>query len=51
MTPPGAAGPKNVVLLLFDSLNRHMLSAYGGREAQTPNFDRFAARARIFDHH
>jgi arylsulfatase A-like enzyme len=49
--PAAAAGPKNVVLLLFDSLNRHMLGAYGGREAITPNFDRFAKRAQVFENH
>lgn len=53
--PSDAAAPKpfakNVVVFLFDSLNRHMLSAYGGSEAKTPNFDRFAARALRFDNH
>jgi arylsulfatase A-like enzyme len=49
----GRAGitPKNVALFLFDSLNRHMLGAYGGAEFPTPNFDRFAARAVRFDSH
>ncbi len=56
MTAPAAEaapGPfaRNVIVLLFDSLNRHMLSAYGGGEAQTPNFDRFAAKAAVFDNH
>lgn len=51
MSAPERTPPKNVVLLLFDSLNRHMLSAYGGAEAVTPNFDRFAARAVVFDNH
>lgn len=50
MAPP-FTGPKNVILLLFDSLNRHMLPAYGGHEAATPYFDRFARRARVFDNH
>ncbi len=36
------------IMLMFDSLNRHMLSCYGG-EAKTPNFDRLAARAVTFD--
>lgn len=43
--------PRNVIFLLFDSLNRHMLGAYGGREFATPNFDRFAARSVRFDKH
>lgn len=41
----------NVVVLLFDSLNRHMLGSYGGAEFDTPNFDAFAARARRFNRH
>lgn len=39
------------VFVLFDSLNRHMLGPYGGRRVPTPNFDRLARRARIFDNH
>lgn len=39
------------VFVLFDSLNRHALEAYGGTAVRTPNFDRFAARAVTFDKH
>ena len=39
-----------VIFVLFDSLNRLALGAYGGRLA-TPNFDRFAARAVTFEQH
>ncbi len=39
------------VFVLFDSLNRHMLSPYGGTRIPTPNFDRLAARARVYDRH
>lgn len=39
------------VFVLFDSLNRLALSAYGGTAVPTPNFDRFAARAVTFDTH
>jgi arylsulfatase A-like enzyme len=39
------------VFVLFDSLNRHMLGAYGGRRLPTPNFDRLAARSVVFDKH
>jgi len=39
------------VFLLFDSLNRHMLGAYGGTRIETPNFDRLAARSVTFDGH
>ena len=39
------------VFMLFDSLNRHALGAYGGEAIATPNFDRFAKRATTFDAH
>ena len=43
--------PANVIIVLLDSLNRHMLGAYGGGEFDTPNLDRFAARTVRFDRH
>ena len=43
--------PRNVIVVLLDSLNRHMLGAYGGREFATPNLDRFAARSVQFQRH
>jgi arylsulfatase A-like enzyme len=49
--PAPGAPPKNAIVVLLDSLNRHMLGAYGGREFETPNIDRFAAGAVRFDHH
>lgn len=39
------------VFVLFDSLNRLALGAYGGTAIRTPNFDRFARRAVTFDKH
>jgi arylsulfatase A-like enzyme len=42
---------RNVVLILLDSLNRHMLGCYGGREFATPNIDRLAARSVRFTGH
>ncbi|MBL8382952.1 MAG: sulfatase [Burkholderiales bacterium] len=39
------------VFLLFDSLNRHALSCYGGATVATPNFARLAARSTVFDRH
>lgn len=38
------------LFLLFDSLNKHALSCYGGA-LPTPNFDRLAQRAVTFDSH
>lgn len=45
------AAPSNAVVILLDSLNRHMLGAYGSDELHTPNLDRFAARATRFTNH
>jgi len=43
--------PQNAIVVLLDSLNRHMLGAYGGREFDTPHLDRFAKRAVRFEKH
>jgi arylsulfatase A-like enzyme len=37
------------IILMFDSLNRHMLSAYADTIVDAPNFARLAARATTFD--
>ncbi len=42
---------RNVVLILLDSLNRHMLGCYGAHEFATPNIDRLAARSTRFTQH
>jgi arylsulfatase A-like enzyme len=49
MTASGA--PRHAVVVLLDSLNRHMLGCYGGSEFDTPHLDRFARRAVRFDNH
>jgi arylsulfatase A-like enzyme len=46
-----AARPQNAIVLLLDSLNRHLLGCYGGSEFDTPNLDRFARRAVRFERH
>jgi arylsulfatase A-like enzyme len=43
--------PPNAIVVLLDSLNRHMLGAYGGTEFDTPNLDRFAKRSVRFETH
>jgi arylsulfatase A-like enzyme len=43
--------PKNAIVILLDSLNRHMIGAYGGREFETPHLDRFAGTATRFTSH
>ena len=45
------SGPRNVIVLLLDSLNRHLLGSYGGTEFETPNLDRLAARSLRFTRH
>jgi arylsulfatase A-like enzyme len=46
-----AAPVERVVVVLLDSLNRHLIGAYGGTEFATPNLDRFATTATVFDRH
>lgn len=43
--------PTKAVVVLLDSLNRHMLGSYGGDEFATPNIDRLAKRAVQFENH
>jgi arylsulfatase A-like enzyme len=38
------------IMLMFDSLNRHMLPPYGCDWTQAPNFARLAQRTATFDH-
>ncbi len=47
----GSTAPHNAIVVLLDTLNRHMIGAYGGNEFDTPNLDRFAARSVRFDRH
>lgn len=51
MTDTPATIPRNAIVVLLDSLNRHMLGAYGGREFETPHLDAFAARSMRFEKH
>ncbi len=48
-SPRGA--PRNAVVLLLDSLNRHLIGPYGSSEFDTPNLDRLARRSVRFDRH
>lgn len=50
-TSAATTRPKNVVVVLLDSLNRHLLGAYGSTEFDTPNLDRIAARSLRFTNH
>jgi arylsulfatase A-like enzyme len=49
--PQQPSAPRNVIVVLLDSLNRHLLGSYGSSEFATPNLDRFAARATRFSNH
>jgi arylsulfatase A-like enzyme len=44
-------GPRHAVVVLLDSLNRHLLSSYGGTGVETPHLDRVARRAVRFEQH
>ncbi|MCL2832719.1 MAG: sulfatase [Treponema sp.] len=41
----------NVINILVDSMNRRFLGTYGCSSGVTPNMDRFAKRAAVFDNH
>ena len=56
--PPGAGSdgsgvprPDNLIVVLLDSLNRHMLGPYGSTEFATPSIDAFARGALRFTGH
>jgi arylsulfatase A-like enzyme len=51
MTAPLSPPPSNAVVLLLDSLNRHLIGPYGDGEFATPNLDRLARRAVRFERH
>jgi arylsulfatase A-like enzyme len=51
MSQAAAPAPRRAILILLDSLNRHLLGCYGGREFATPNLDAFAAGAVRFERH
>ncbi len=38
-----------VIMVMYDSLNRHMLNAYGCKWTKTPNFDRLIERTTVFE--
>jgi len=45
------AGRPNVLMIVSDTFRRDHLGAYGNAQIRTPNLDRFAAGAVVFDHH
>jgi arylsulfatase A-like enzyme len=43
--------PRNLIVVLLDSLNRHLLGCYGGTEFTTPAIDALARRGLRFTNH
>ena len=41
----------NVINIIIDSLNRRCIGPYGNQVVKTPNLDRFAEKAVVFDEH
>lgn len=46
-----SANRPNIILILIDSLRRDHLGAYGAPAGTTPNLDRLAGRAHVFQNH
>jgi len=47
----GEEAPISMVIVLLDSLNRHLIGAYGGTEFATPEIDALSAASIRFDNH
>jgi arylsulfatase A-like enzyme len=47
---PEEAGPISIVLISMDTLRADRLGVYGNSDGLTPNLDRFASEAIVFDH-
>jgi arylsulfatase A-like enzyme len=50
-TTPAPPPPRRAIVILLDSLNRHLIGPYGSREFATPSLDRLAARSLRFTRH
>lgn len=48
---PSAATRPNIIILVFDAMSAKNLSLYGYRRTTTPNLERFAARATVYNQH
>ncbi|MCW2571609.1 MAG: betC [Frankiales bacterium] len=49
--PSAFTGPRNVIVVLLDSLRRSVLGPYGSSEVATPNLDRLAMKASRLTRH
>lgn len=45
----GITGRRRAIMVMFDSLNRHMLPPYGDARTHAPNFTRLATRTVTYD--
>jgi len=45
-----AVKPKNIIWIVTDTARRDHVSVYGGDRKTTPNLEKFARDARVFDH-
>ncbi|MGE5071841.1 MAG: sulfatase [Anaerolineae bacterium] len=48
---PAAAGMPNILVFVFDAMTAKNLSVYGYKRSTTPNFERFAKRAIVYNQH
>ncbi len=49
LPPPTAAGPRNVVVIVVDTLRSDHLSSYGYSRVTSPNIDRLAREGVVFE--
>lgn len=47
--PPAPEGPPDIIVVCMDTLRADRLGPYGNTDGLTPNIDRFAAEAVVFD--
>ncbi len=50
-TPDAARSLTNIIILVFDAMSGKNLSLYGYPRKTTPNFERFATRATVYNQH
>ena len=49
--PSSPSSPANILILVFDAMSAKNLSLYGYRRQTTPNLERFAGRATVYNQH
>ncbi len=51
MARASSGSTPNIIIFVFDAMSARNLSLYGYRRQTTPNFERFAGRATVFNQH